>query len=331
MTVSSAPRGVRVHAPAKLNLLLHVLARETSGYHGLETLFLRLALGDHVTIRTDGHERELAVSGPAMPPGGLGAPEANLAWRAAERFADATGWPDGFAITIDKHIPVGGGLGGGSTDAAAVLRGLNAIAPTPLGADRLLALAGELGADVPFLVSDHLLAWGWGRGDRLLGLPPLPPMAVTLVTFAEGVNTGAAFGALATIREQRAARQRGAQDTGEPGTAHPAAAPGAKSYVATAFSSWLDVMFASANDFETVAPLLHTGVGRWLPLVRAEAARLRATGVAAIGLMSGSGATCAVIHPAGTVTDLEPPVPGSGTALLPTTTAAAIVAPEPIL
>lgn len=186
-------RGVRVQAPAKVNLLLRILAREAGGFHGLESLFVKLALHDLVTIHIDGPGRSLRCEGPTMPAGGLGAPEENLAWRAAERFAEVAGWPTGFDITIDKQIPVGGGLGGGSADAAAVLRGLNAIAPTPLSTAELLALAGTLGSDVPFLASDAVMAWTWGRGDRLLTLPPLSPMDATLVTFADGVHTGAAY------------------------------------------------------------------------------------------------------------------------------------------
>src|SRR5207253_289491 len=80
-----------------------------------------------------------------------GPTERNLAWRAALAYADATGWPNGFAIEIEKRLPVGGGLGGGSADAGAVLRCLNALAPSPLGVSALLSIAAPLGADVPFL------------------------------------------------------------------------------------------------------------------------------------------------------------------------------------
>ena len=147
----SPPSGMRtasVIAQAKVNLLLKVLAREADGYHQLETLFCRLALGDVVTVHAVPHGRSLDCVGPTMPPGGLGKVEDNLAWRAAAAFVDAAGWPDGFAIEITKHIPVGGGLGGGSADAGAVLRALNALAPTPLSPARLLHVSAQLGADV---------------------------------------------------------------------------------------------------------------------------------------------------------------------------------------
>src|SRR5256885_2106484 len=84
-----------------------------------------------------------------------------------------TGWPDTFAIEITKRIPVGGGLGGGSADAGAVLRALDVLAPHPLG-PRLPALAAELGADVPFMTLDAPFALGWSRGERLFVLPTLP-------------------------------------------------------------------------------------------------------------------------------------------------------------
>src|SRR3954471_8595902 len=108
----------RVVAQAKLNLLLRVLAREASGYHSIETVFLRLDLGDDVCVRiTSG--RSLECNGPAMPADGLGAVEKNLAFRAGLAYAEATGWPSGFSIELTKRIPVGGGLGGGSADAGA--------------------------------------------------------------------------------------------------------------------------------------------------------------------------------------------------------------------
>src|SRR3954469_9617117 len=83
----------RTIAQAKLNLFLRVLAREASGYHQIETLFCRLDLGDDVVVRTDVRGRSLSCSGDVIPAEGLGPVERNLAWRAAEAYADATGWP----------------------------------------------------------------------------------------------------------------------------------------------------------------------------------------------------------------------------------------------
>src|SRR5689334_10381706 len=155
-------RSARVAAQAKINLLLRVLAREASGYHSIETVFLRLGLADDVVVRV-GDEvrgRSLDCAGEALPNGGLGEATANLAYR------DATGWPPGFAIELTKHIPTGAGLGGGSADAGAVLRALDALSPSPLG--RLLPeLAPGLGADVAFMTIDSPMALAWGRGERL--------------------------------------------------------------------------------------------------------------------------------------------------------------------
>jgi 4-diphosphocytidyl-2-C-methyl-D-erythritol kinase len=105
-------RAGRVAAQAKINLALRVLAREVSGYHQIETLFCRIALADTVVVRIVARERSLDCHG-----ADLGPIEANLAYRAAAAYAAARGWPDGFAIEIEKRIPVGGGLGGGSADA----------------------------------------------------------------------------------------------------------------------------------------------------------------------------------------------------------------------
>ena len=154
-------RAARVAAQAKINLGLRVLARETSGYHGIETVFQRLALADDVRVRITDGPRTLDTRGADVGP-----TEKNLAWRAALAMHAATGWPAGFAITIEKRIPVGAGLGGGSADAGAVLRALNALAPHPVSELELMRIAAPLGADVPFLTGTASLAMAWGRGER---------------------------------------------------------------------------------------------------------------------------------------------------------------------
>lgn len=283
-------RSERAHA--KINLLLRILAREASGYHGIETLFQRLALHDVVHVAVNEAPRALTCDGPSMPAGGIGAPEQNLAWRAADLYCEAAQWATGWQIAIEKHIPVGGGLGGGSADAAAVLRAFEALCPTPLGLPRLLELAGTLGADVPFMVLDVPLAWAWGRGDRMLPLPALPEMAMTLVAFADGVNTGAAYGAFARVRDAK----------GEVVRAH--------AYDAAAFASWPSVCALAANDFEQVVTGLHAGVAAVLPALRAEARRLRDAGTPAVGMMSGSGATCFLLHPTDVAVEIVAPEGG---------------------
>ncbi len=155
-----------VRAQAKVNMLLRVLARETSGYHSIETIFQRVELADVVRVRV-ANGRSLDVAGPELPSAGLGPIEKNLAFRAAVAYQSATGWPHGFAIEIEKQIPVGGGMGGGSADAGAVLRALDALSPKPLG-PHLIEVATPLGADVPFMAIESPMAIGWGRGERLL-------------------------------------------------------------------------------------------------------------------------------------------------------------------
>lgn len=185
-----------LEAQAKINLFLRVLAREEGGYHQLETLFARIDLADSVRVATDTAVRELACEGADVGP-----MEQNLAWRAAIAYREETGWPHGFAIRIEKRIPVGGGLGGGSADAGAVLRILNAIAPAPLSDAMIATLAFRLGADVPFLATEAPLALAWGRGERLLALQPLPRRELLLCLPPFGVETAQAFGWLAAERQ----------------------------------------------------------------------------------------------------------------------------------
>jgi len=178
----------RVTAHAKLNLFLHVLDRRPDGYHDIATWLVRLALGDDIVVRVRPSGRSVDCRGADVGP-----PERNLALRAANAYADAARWPDGFAIDIDKQIPVGGGLGGGSADAAAVLRALDALAPQPLGEDRLRAIAVGLGSDVPYLVSTDPAAFATGRGEYLLKMPSLGEAHVGLVCPPFGVATAEAY------------------------------------------------------------------------------------------------------------------------------------------
>lgn len=258
----------RVAAYAKLNLALRILAREASGFHDLETLFCRIALADDVVVRVgETTDRVLTCTGDALPPDGLGAPEENLGWRAAEAYADHDNWPRGFTIEIEKRIPVGGGLGGGSADAGAVLRALNALNPRPLPAADLLAIAGTLGADVPFLTSDVPLALAWGRGDRMLALPALPVRDVALVLPPHPVATAEAYGWLAASRAMLTAQPHHA-------ALHPLAA----------VTTWEGVSRLSTNDFEPV-------VFEQRPELARIYERLATVEGVALARMSGSGST----------------------------------------
>ena len=294
----AGPTRTRAFAHAKLNLVLRVLSREASGYHSIETLFQALELADVVDVSLEENERTLVCRGPAMPGSGLGNSDDNLATRAAVAYTSACKWDTGWNIELEKNIPVGGGLGGGSADAAAVLRAFESLATQPMGNAALMELAGTLGADVPFLLSGASTAWAWGRGDRFLPLTPLPRMDVTLLTFSDGVNTSAAYGAIANARADRST-------TTSPLTSAKPRPLGALQYPGDAFATWSSIVGLAANDFEDVVSALHAGVARWLPVVRQAATRLVEHGTPAIGLMSGSGATCFVLAPPGLIPELH--------------------------
>jgi 4-diphosphocytidyl-2-C-methyl-D-erythritol kinase len=148
-------------APAKLNLFLHVTGRRADGYHELQTLFQLIDLRDTITIRVreDGEiERPVGAAGVAV--------EADLTVRAARALKSATGSPQGATLEITKRIPQGGGLGGGSSDAATVLVALNELWGCGLDVGQLVALGLPLGADVPVFVRGFS-AWGEGLGEEL--------------------------------------------------------------------------------------------------------------------------------------------------------------------
>lgn len=148
-------------APAKLNLFLHITGRRPDGYHTLQTLFQFLDYGDtlHFTVRNDGQLRlSNALSGVAS--------DDNLILRAARLLQQATGSPLGIDIQLDKRLPMGGGLGGGSSDAATTLVGLNHLWQTGLSLEQLAVLGLQLGADVPVFVHGRA-AWAEGVGEQL--------------------------------------------------------------------------------------------------------------------------------------------------------------------
>ncbi len=148
-------------APAKLNLFLHITGRRADGYHLLQTLFVFLDFADEITltVREDGAIRRTA--------GAADVPEAaDLTVRAARLLQEVTACPLGADIQVFKRIPMGGGLGGGSSDAATVLQGLNRLWQCGLSDDELAALGLRLGADVPVFVHGQA-AWAEGVGEQL--------------------------------------------------------------------------------------------------------------------------------------------------------------------
>jgi 4-diphosphocytidyl-2-C-methyl-D-erythritol kinase len=283
--------GAKVEAQGKINLFLRILSREATGYHTIETLLQRIALADTVVVRPTRSGRTLDCRGADAGP-----VESNLAYRAAIAFAEATGWPNGFSIEIEKRIPVGGGLGGGSADAGAVLRALNALSPRPISRAAILAFAGALGSDVPFLALEAPLALAWGRGERMLELRPLAEAAVEAIAFPFGVSSADAYGWVAEARAN-----------GGEAVAPRSLSPGE-------LASWEGVARLAENDFEHEVSRRH-------PSIAAALAHARFRNVP-IAQLSGSGSTVFAIgarEPGGAFGE-----PGSGTRQFVTATAGSV-------
>jgi 4-diphosphocytidyl-2-C-methyl-D-erythritol kinase len=292
-------RAARMLAQAKINLALRVFGKGADGYHSIETVFLRLDLGDDVEVRTTRGERSLHCFEMRDK-----RPEDNLAYRAAELFAIETGWPKGFEIEIVKNVPIGGGLGGGSADAAAVLQILNTLSSKPMSNDKLLELAGRVGSDTPFLASDYVMALSWGRGERLLRLKPLPSRDVQLFLPPFGIDTGEAY---ALLDEARG----------------PYTGPGPE-LTTEMFRDWNSAARNSVNDFEDVMRRRHKEI---------DALLLRGERHGLFYRMSGSGSTVFKVSGVGTRSvDSEAIVPAlelpEGTKRIVTRTAESVVPVE---
>ncbi|HEY8535846.1 MAG TPA: 4-(cytidine 5'-diphospho)-2-C-methyl-D-erythritol kinase [Vicinamibacterales bacterium] len=270
--VKSASRVV-VRAHAKINLDLRVLGRMPDGYHELRTVFQALALHDTLTVTRTRGPFTLTGAGEAMP-----LDRTNLVWRAADalwRAAGRSGDPRGARVHVEKRIPAQAGLGGGSSNAAAALRGLCRVWGLRLAPRDLARLAAGIGADVPFFLVGGT-ALGLGRGDRLFPLPDLPRRTVVIARPAFGVSTAEAYAWLASER------------AGQP--VCPAGAP-----------DWLDLSVSLAgcvNDLEPAVERRHPGIAAVRDVLAgagAELARMSGSGSAVFGLFrSRAAATRAV-------------------------------------
>ena len=185
-------------APAKLNLFLHVTGRRADGFHELQTVFRLLDWGDRVSVRPRNDGQILRVAGAA----GV-APEDDLAVRAARLLAEHRGAVCGVDIAVEKRIPLGAGLGGGSSDAATVLKVLNRLWGLDLDDDTLAALGQTLGADVPVFVRG-LSAWAEGIGEQLVPVA-LDPAWYVVVDPRCHVSTRELFAAPELTRDMPAA------------------------------------------------------------------------------------------------------------------------------
>jgi len=179
-------RRVRILAPAKVNLTLEVLGRRADGYHDLASVMATIDLHDDVRVAPS---RTLDVR---IRPDVGAPPGEDLATRAVRALARASGREPRAHVSVRKRIPVAAGLGGGSSDAAAVLRALAALWRVDVD---LASLAATIGSDVPFFAAGVPVARVGGRGERVEALPPIAELWVVLVTLARRVPTAAVFAA----------------------------------------------------------------------------------------------------------------------------------------
>ena len=182
---------MRLRAMAKINLALDVLGRRPDGYHDVRMIMQTVTMYDDIELLKKPESGiELSTSVPYVP-----ADERNLAYRAAQILMDEFGVKEGLRIRLHKFIPVSAGLAGGSTDAAAVLVGVNSMFHLGLSAEDLMKRGAALGADVPFCVMRGT-ALAEGIGEKLTRLPPVPECSVLIAKPGISVSTRAAYEAL---------------------------------------------------------------------------------------------------------------------------------------
>jgi len=251
---------VSVFAPAKVNLYLHVLGRRADGYHRLDSLVVFADIGDRVTARP-ADSLTLTVGGPEVAAiAGLG--EDNLVMRAARLLAAQAGIGAGAALHLDKQLPAAAGIGGGSSDAAATLRALAALWDAPLGEPEVMAIALQLGADVPACLAGRPV-WVGGIGEEIMPAGGLPEAGIMLANPRRPLPTAAVF-----------QRYRG-----------PHRMAGRFDPVPSDAAGLAAILSSRHNDLTAAALEL-------VPEIGAVLARLAALPGALLARMSGSGATC---------------------------------------
>lgn len=248
------------HAYAKVNLYLHVTGRRADGYHELDSLFVRAGIGDLLTIEP-APDLSLTIEGPFADKLTSDADD-NLVLAAARRLADALGVAPKAAMKLQKNLPVAAGLGGGSADAAAALSGLITLWQGELPADRLRAIAFDLGADVPACLETRPQQVA-GAGEILRNAPVLPNAWLVLVNPGVDLPTGRVF-------------QRFDGGFGEP--APLARAP-------STLNELVDELALRGNDLERPAIEVE-------PVIAEVSAALAGEAGILLARMSGSGATC---------------------------------------
>jgi 4-diphosphocytidyl-2-C-methyl-D-erythritol kinase len=268
-------------APAKINLALHVRARRADGYHEIETLFAFLRDGDSVSIE-EADRDGFALTGPFGP--ALADESGNLVLAARDAFAAVHGPLPPLAITLDKHLPVASGIGGGSADAAATLRALARLKGIdPAG---LAGVALALGSDVPACLLGKS-AIGGGRGERLEVIDELSGIPVLLVNPGVAVSTGSVFrGWDGVDRGPLVHRHPGlVPEATVPHTPDPEGLLHGGCRNEPGMTGWLEAAVDGRNDLEAPARAIAPTIGTVIDLLAAQ------PGVT-LARMSGSGATC---------------------------------------
>ncbi|OBF25967.1 4-(cytidine 5'-diphospho)-2-C-methyl-D-erythritol kinase [Mycobacterium sp. ACS1612] len=264
---------VTVRVPGKVNLYLSVGDRRDDGYHELTTVFHAVSLLDEVTVSTaDVLSLEMAGEGVDSLP----ADERNLAWRAAELMADHVGRAPDVAISIDKTIPVAGGMAGGSADAAGVLVAMNTLWELGVPRRDLHALAAQLGSDVPFALHGGT-ALGTGRGEELATVLARSTFHWVLAFADRGLSTPAVFTELDRLRDTAGAGRDAPPRLEDPEPVLAALASGDPAELAPLLG----------NDLQPAALSLDPGLRRTL--------RAGEEAGALAGIVSGSGPTCAFL------------------------------------
>jgi 4-diphosphocytidyl-2-C-methyl-D-erythritol kinase len=264
---------ITVRVPGKVNLYLAVGDRRDDGYHELTTVFHAVSLMDEVTVR-NADVLSLELSGEGID--SLPADDRNLAWRAAELMADHVGRVPDVAISVDKSIPVAGGMAGGSADAAAVLVAINTLWELGVPRRDLHALAARLGSDVPFALHGGT-ALGTGRGEELATVLARNTFHWVLAFAAGGLSTAAVFGEIDRLRGSARSGRAQPPRLDDPEPVLAALAAGDPAQLAPLLG----------NELQAAAVSLDPSLRRTL--------RAGTEAGALAGLVSGSGPTCAFL------------------------------------
>jgi len=274
MTIAATDEAVHVRAPGKINLFMRVGSVQSDGYHDVATAYQAVSLYEDVRAWPDD---EFSVTfGGSVDTSGLPVDSSNLAMKAAKLLARTAGVPGGVHLEIDKSVPIAGGMGGGSADAAATLVACDTLWGTALAKEELHALAAKLGADVPFALSGGT-AIGTGRGDRLSPALATGSFHWVLAVAEFGLSTPGVYRELDRRREERLA------------FAPAEMSPVVDTTVLQALRAGDARLLAGAlhNDLQVAALGLAPGLGGILELGEAHGALA--------GIVSGSGPTVAFL------------------------------------